>query len=143
MTIEQLSLFADNDAPSVPQVDTKDYCLVYLVTRHGGNKGNLFILHQEDAMKLCEDKCSKGRGRGGEWHFQWTSLSHFVDSNDRSAADRQYRDTHGNLTPFIFLADTGKQDKDLERLGIKKPSLKEICELLRTMGFCLQYGGGQ
>lgn len=116
-----------------------DWCLVYLTTEGCGFQGNLFILHQEDAMKLCSDECSHGVGRGGKWMFQWTSLSHFYDSGDRSAADRTMRDTQGKLEPFVFVYDTGKQDPDFKRLGIQKPGLKEMCDLLRSLGYCFEF----
>ncbi len=126
MDTNQITMFdRDEDfpepvSPKPESRDSDDMCLVYLVTKSGGNRGNLFVLPREDAQKLCEDECSHGVARGGQWMFQWTSLSHFYDSGDRSAADRQARDTHGKLTPFVFIRDTGKQDKDFERLGIKK-----------------------
>lgn len=121
--------------------DPNEWCLVYLVTRSGGNSGNLFILRKEDAQKLCEDECSHGTARGGQWFFMWTALSHFYDSGDRSAADRQQRNVHGKLEPFVFIKDTGKQDKDFERLGIKKPTISEMQKLLNDMGYELKYQG--
>lgn len=47
------------------RIDTGDWCLVYMVTRHGGYQGNLYMLHRDDAIKLCSDDCSRGYGRGG------------------------------------------------------------------------------
>lgn len=138
----QLSLFDVGEEksaePSTPP-DTDDWCLVYLVTRAGGNGGNLFVLHQEDAEKLCSDECSHGIGRGGPWMFMWTYLWRFYDSSDRSAADRQQRDTHGKLKPFKFIYDTGKQDEDFKRLGVKKPSIREIEKVLNSYGYQLEY----
>lgn len=121
--------------------DAGDWCLVYLVTRSGGNAGNLFVLHQEDAIKLCSDECSHGRARTGYWMFQWTSLNHFIDSGDASAADRQARNVHGKLEPFVFIPDTGKQDKDFKRLGIHKPDISEIETVLNDIGYKLEYKG--
>jgi len=79
MTFEQLSLFDTPDERQEKQqadiIDRiGDWCLVYLVTKSGGNKGNLFILHQDDAVKFCSDNCSHGTARGGKWMFQWTSI---------------------------------------------------------------------
>jgi len=152
---EQLSLFdlfapasepeekpAKAEEPPKPQT-ADDWCLVYLVTKSGGNAGNLFVLKREDAQALCSDECSHGVARGGQWMFQWTSLSHFYDSGNRSAADRQARDTHGKLTPFVFLKDTGKQDKDFERLGIKKPDIWQIKAILQELGYELTYKGSK
>lgn len=81
-------------------------------------------------MKLCSDKCSEGIGRGGRWHFQWTTIDHFIHQNDTY---------DGRLEDFVFIRDTGKQDKDLERLGIKKPSIKEMGEILRGMGYLITF----
>jgi len=106
-----------------------------MVTEGTGWQGNLFVLHREDAIKLCSDECSHGVGRGGKWMFQWTSLSHFYDSGDRSAADRAQRDTQGNLEPFVFIMDTGKQDEDFKRLGIRKPYPDEMGDILRQLGY--------
>ena len=144
---EQLTLFDFvSDAAKLPEVkpltNEDDYVLVYLVTMKGGNQGNLFVLHREDAIKLCEDECSHGSARQGRWMFNCTSLSHFYDSNNRSVADRQARDTHGKLTPFVFLRDTGKQDKDFERLGIHKPDIDEISNILRKHGYEIKYQNG-
>ena len=121
--------------------DIGDWCLVYLVTRSGGNSGNLFVLHREDAIKLCSDECSHGVSRGGHWMFNWTSLDHFYDSKNASKADRQMRNVHGDLEPFVFIRDTGKQDKDFERLGIHKPDIYEIKKVLRSIGYEMEYKG--
>lgn len=59
-----------------------EYALVYLVTKAGGWAGNLFVLSVEDAKTLCSDECSRGWGRGGPWHFQWTTIDHFAQMND-------------------------------------------------------------
>lgn len=144
----QIGLF-DFDEPAKPQVKEQpeqknnvgDWCLIYLVTRSGGNSGNLFVLHREDAIKLCSDECSHGIARGGHWMFNWTSLDHFYDSKNASAADRQMRNVYGDLEPFVFIKDTGKQDKDFERLGIKKPNIYEIEDVLNSIGYKLQYKG--
>lgn len=121
--------------------DIGDWCLVYLVTQCGGNSGNLFVLHREDAIKLCSDECSHGVARGGRWMFNWTSLEHFYDSKDASKADRQMRNVHGDLEPFVFIRDTGKQDKDFERLGIHKPGIWEVENILRSIGYRMEYKG--
>ena len=113
-----------------PELD--DWALVYLVTRSGGNRGNLFILRKEDAQKLCEDECSHGSGNFGQWMFQWTSLTHFVTQNDTYDA---------RLEDFVFIYDTGRQDQDFKRLGIQKPELNEMKELLESMGYQLVYKG--
>lgn len=147
MTEQQLNLFemlSEDTAPEPapkpePEPDSNDWCLIYLVTMNGGNQGNLFILHREDAIKLCEDECSHGSARQGKWMFCWTSLSHFYDSNDRSKADRQARNVHGVLEPFVFIPDTGKQDKDFERLGIVKPNIREMSKILSECGYELKY----
>lgn len=62
----QLSLFDSIDIPGIPveHIET-DMCLVYLVTMKGGNSGNVFVLHKEDAIKFCSDPCSHGTSRGG------------------------------------------------------------------------------
>lgn len=152
--IDELSIFDLLDLPEEPepkpapekakepesdQDPAEDWCLVYLVTKSGGNAGNLFVLIREDAQTLCSDECSHGMARNGQWMFQWTSLSHFRDTGDRSAADRQARDTHGKLTPFVFIRDTGKQDKDFERLGIHKPDIYQIEKILKGLGYQLTY----
>lgn len=121
--------------------DIGDWCLVYLVTQCGGNSGNLFVLHREDAIKLCSDECSHGVARGGHWMFNWTSLEHFYDSKDASKADRQMRNVYGDLEPFVFIYDTGKQDKDFERLCIHKPNILEIEDILRSIGYRMEYKG--
>jgi len=126
----QLSLF--NEAkPQKPKINIDEWALVYLVTFAGGNQGNLFLLPIEDAKKLCSDKCSHGVGRGGHWMFQWTSVKHFVRQNDTY---------DGRLEDFLFIWDSGKQDKDFERLGLKKPSLKEQTEVLHEMGYVMTFG---
>lgn len=129
-------LAAEQPEAEEPQINVGDWCLVYLVTKSGGNKGNLFLLHRGDAIKLCSDECSHGQARGGHWMFQWTSMSHFVNGD---AASAQHQDVHGNLPGFKFVRDTGKQDADFERLGIKKPKLKEMCELLRSWGYLFEF----
>ena len=131
---EQISLFDLIEPQEEPEKEDDgyldEYALVYLVTKAGGWKGNLFILSVEDAKKLCSDKCSQGRSRNGSWMFQWTTIRHFVSMNDTY---------DGRLNDFEFIWDTGKQDKDFERLGIKKPSLKEQCELLHKMGYVMTW----
>ena len=103
-----------------------DYALVYLVTRSGGTQGNLWVLRTEDAKRLCSDECSHGQARGGFWMFQWTTIRHFAHQND------QY---DGRIEDFLFIFDTGKQDKDFERLGIDKPTLAEQFELISRLGY--------
>lgn len=118
------------------EFDPEAWALVYLVTKAGGAKGNLWVLRKEDAMALCEDECSHGMARGGRWMFNWTSLSHFA--NDDSGA-AQHKDVHGTLKPFVFIFDTGKQDADFERLGIIKPYPSEISDILRRLGYRMTY----
>ena len=142
--IEQLSLFDTLEAPkeTIPEPkedNSKDYCLIYLVTRSGGNQGNIWILEKGDAIKFCSDPCSHGMARGGYWMMMWTSMEHFRRDD---AGAKQHKDVHGKLTPFKFIYDTGKQDKDFQRLGIKKPGIKEISELLRSMGYLMEFEGG-
>ena len=139
--IDQLSFFDIEEAPKSPITEPKneevtDWCLVYLVTRSGGNQGNLFILHQDDAIKLCEDKCSHGQARQGQWMFMWTSLEHFRKDD---AGAKQHKNVHGELEPFVFKFDTGKQDKDFERLGIKKPDIWEMENILNDLGYKMKY----
>ena len=142
---EQLSLFdwlepaQEPEEEQTPDIDVSDYCLVYLVTRSGGNQGNIWVLHREDAIKFCSDPCSHGQARGGYWMMMWTSMEHFT-MNDAGA--KQHQNVHGKLEPFKFIADTGKQDKDFERLGIQKPSITEIADLLRSMGYLMEFEGG-
>lgn len=123
---KQLSLFQEE--PETHELDPRvyEYSLVYLVTCAGGNQGNLWVLKNEDAMKLCEDECSHGQGRGGRWMFMFTRLDHFI------RRDYSYGDEHED---FLFIYDNGKQDRDFERLGIIKPTLKERAELLESMGY--------
>lgn len=122
---QQLSFFSEPE-PEKPKYDLKEWALVYLVTFSGGNRGNLFLLPVEDAKKLCSDKCSEGTNFGGKWHFQWTTTEHFVRQNE----------TYDNrLEDFVFIRETGKQDEDLKRLGIKKPTLKEQSDILMSMGY--------
>lgn len=139
--MEQMSMFAVPEAPKSPITEPKrndvdDWCLVYLVTRSGGNQGNLFILHRDDAIKLCSDKCSHGKARQGHWMFMWTSLEHFRRDDDGAA---QHKNVHGVLEPFVFKFDTGKQDKDFERLGIKKPDIWEMKNILESLGYSMKY----
>lgn len=140
---EQLSFFQPVEEPkttiSEPKpINLEDYCLIYLVTRSGGNQGNIWILKREDAIKFCSDPCSHGRARQGHWMMMWTSMEHFAQDD---AGAQQHKDTHGKLTPFKFIYDTGKQDKDFQRLGIHKPGIKEISELLRSMGYLMEFEG--
>ena len=131
--MDQLSIFDFMQQEEEPQEDDShldEYALVYMVTEKGGWSGNLFILPTEDAKRLCSDECSHGRGRGGHWHFQWTTLRHFVHQHDTY---------DGSLEDFAFIWDTGKQDKDFERLGIKKPTLPEQSELLHKMGYVMMW----
>ena len=74
--------------------------------------------------------------------FNWTSLDHFADEGSEAAA-RQQENTHGKLEPFVFIPDTGKQDADFERLGIKKPTLEECNAVLNSMGYELHYKTGK
>lgn len=138
----QISFFENVDKPKEekPQTQKTDMCLVYLVTKSGGNSGNLFVLHREDAIKLCTDECSHGSARGGQWMFQWTSLEHF--RRDDAGAD-QHKNVHGKLEPFVFIPDTGKQDADFERLGISKPSRKEMQDVLLQLGYEMKYQGSK
>lgn len=132
--MEQLSLFGfiEPDEPEEKEDDSylDDWALVYLVTKAGGWQGNLFVMKVEDAKKFCSDDCSHGQARGGYWMFQWTTLRHFVHQND------QY---DGRREDFEFIWDTGKQDKDFERLGIQKPTLKESSEILNKMGYVMTW----
>lgn len=117
------------------RIDTGDWCLVYMVTRHGGYQGNLYMLHREDAIKLCSDDCSRGRGQWGEWMFCWTSMDHFAKDDDAAI---MHKNVHSKLEPFEFIRDSGKQDDDFKRLGIIKPELYEMEEELKRMGFELK-----
>lgn len=139
---DQISFFELSEPTEKPgeknenQYDPREWALVYLVTRHGGYKGNLFILSIPDAQTLCEDPCSRGIGRGGEWFFMWTSIDHFIRKDD------VYGDTKHSGTErpkFLFLHDTGKQDKDFERLGIKKPSFIQSEEIIKAIGYDIDY----
>ena len=146
--MEQLSLFDTIQEPKIekneePKVDVGDWCLVYLVTFSGGNKGNLFVLHELDAIKLCSDECSHGIARGGKWMFNWTSLKHFDGRGGTESAEQQFRNVHQKLEPFVFIRDTGKQDADFERLGIDKPDIKEIEQILESIGYRMEYKGEQ
>lgn len=138
--MEQLSLFdfKEQAAPkkTTSGIEPNDWALVYLVTKAGGAKGNLWVLKKEDAMKLCEDDCSHGIARGGRWMFNWTSLSHFTKDDDGA---KQHKDVHGTLKPFVFLFDTGKQDADFQRLGITKPYPSEVSDILRHLGYRMTY----
>lgn len=132
--VEQLDMF--DSLGMVEEGESKDdsmldeYALVYLVARAGGIKGNLFILKTEDAKTFCSDDCSHGYGRGGPWCMMWTTIRHFVHQNDTY---------DGRLKDFVFIFDTGKQDKDFERLGIKKPTLKEQTDILHKMGYVMAF----
>lgn len=55
----------------------------------------------------------------------------------------QHKNVHGKLEPFVFIKDTGAQDDDLERLGIKKPDIAEIEEVLTDMGYSIEYKGAR
>ena len=122
--------------------ELSEWALVYLVTYAGGNQGNLFVLRKEDAQKFCGDKCSHGTARGGKWLMQWTSLDKFANKGNAEAT-AQMENVHGELEPFIFIRDTGKQDKDFERLGIQKPSIDECPRLLESMGYQFKYKSGK
>ena len=113
-------------------LNAEDYAVVYLVTQggeyyHAHFNGNLFVLTIEDAMKFCSDDCSKGTSRGNQWIMMWTSIKKYAEHNnhlgDNKHADRKKE-------PFVFIKDTGKQDKDFERLGIHKPSIEECKKIL-------------
>ncbi len=141
--IDQLSFFdhVEEPKPTITEakpINKEDWCLIYLVTRSGGNQGNIWILKRDDAIKFCSDPCSCGIGRGGPWIMMWTSMDHFIQDD---AGAKQHKDVHGKLTPFKFIYDTGKQDKDFERLGIDKPGIKEISELLQSMGYLMEFEG--
>lgn len=142
--MEQLDMFGGSIVPEraadTPTPDLSEWALVYLVTKSGGNRGNLFILRVQDAQTLCEDECSHGQARGGQWMFQWTTLDHFA-RNDSAAA--QHKNVHGKLEPFVFIRDTGKQDRDFARLGIHKPTLQECSDLLKFMGYELKFKGSK
>lgn len=119
-----------SDAPPEEQAkaryDFNEWALVYLVTKSGGHRGNLWILKTEDAQKLCSDKCSHGEAKGGHWIFMWTTLHHFFHQNDTYDGRRE---------KFVFVKDSGKQDKDFERLGIIKPSWSEVCNIVNDLGY--------
>lgn len=140
--MKQITLFDFLEEPASTPAHTKEdnsqsdeWALVYLVTFGSGFKGNLFVLKRDDAIKLCQDDCSHGIGRGGEWMFCWTSLGHFLKDDDAAS---QHKNVHGNLEDFVFLLDTGKQDADFERLGIIKPTLAESKAILQRMGYNLK-----
>lgn len=120
-TIEQKTKREENE-------ELKEWALVYMVFRHSGYQGNLFLLKKDDAIKLCSDECSHGVGRGGAWAFFWTTIDHFIRQNDIY---------DGRLESFVFIKDNGKQDKDFERLGIKKPTRDEQSRILRDMGYIM------
>lgn len=129
--MEQLSFFDQEPEEPVKVQENDDsyldeWALVYLVTRSGGTQGNLWVLKTEDAKKLCSDECSHGQARGGHWMFQWTTIRHFVHQNDQY--DKRLED-------FLFIFDTGKQNKDFKRLGIEKPTLAEQFDLIRRLGY--------
>lgn len=119
-----------------PEYNPAEWALVYLVTRRGGYKGNLFILTVQDAQALCSDACSRGIGRGGEWFFMWTTIDHFVRKDDAYGETKHA----GTERPkFVFLADTGKQDRDFERLNIQKPTYKQCAEIIHRLGYQIDY----
>lgn len=127
---EQISLFdSDNCKDEEDISELGNYALVFLVTKSGGNRGNLFVLPIEDAQKLCSDESSHGISRGGHWMFQWTSILHFVHQNDTY---------DGRLEDFVFIKDSGRQDKDFARLGIRKPTISEQCDILRKLGYVMK-----
>ena len=103
-----------------------EYSLVYLVSFKEGYRGNMFLLKTADARKFCSDDCSAGKG----WMFQWTTINHFVHQND------QY---DGRLEKFVFIPDKGMQDDDFERLGIVKPTISEMKDVLKNIGYELVY----
>ena len=128
---EQLSLFEEEPQQKRKperQIDRRlsEYALVYMVTKAGGWAGNLFVLSVEDAKTLCSDECSRGWGQGGPWHFQWTTIDHFAHMNDTY---------DGRRPSFEFIKDTGKQDGDFARLGIRKPGKSVIFDMLFDMGY--------
>ena len=131
---EQLSIFDIINKPDAPEPDKKDelkdWALVYLVKKASGNAGNLWVMRVEDAQKLCSDDCSHGQALGGYWMFQWTTIDHFVRQNDQY--DKRLED-------FVFIWDSGKQDKDFDRLGIRKPTLKEQTEVLHRLGYVMTW----
>lgn len=131
---EQLSIFDIINKPDTPEPDKKDelkdWALVYLVKKASGNAGNLWVMPVEDAQKLCSDDCSHGQAHGGYWMFQWTTIDHFVRQNDQY--DKRLED-------FVFIWDSGKQDKDFDRLGIRKPTLKEQTEVLHRLGYVMTW----
>lgn len=127
---EQMSLFDIKEPDFLEtQADNSyldEYALVYLITMHAGVSGNLFILKTEDAKTFCSDDCSHGKAFQGSWMMMWTTIRHFIHQNDTY---------DGRLEKFVFVKDTGKQDKDFERLGIRKPTRHEITEILHNMGY--------
>ena len=131
---EQLSIFDIINKPDTPEPDKKDelkdWALVYLVKKESGNAGNLWVMPVEAAQKLCSDDCSHGQAYGGYWMFQWTTIDHFVRQNDQY--DKRLED-------FVFIWDSGKQDKDFDRLGIRKPTLKEQTEILHRLGYVMTW----
>ena len=107
-------------------MDLENLALVYMVTAKGGNAGNLFILDKQDAIRLCSDDCSKGAARGSSWLFMWTTIDHYIRNDDEYA---------GNKPEFVFIKDSGKQDADFARLGIRKLTQSEQKEIIERIGY--------
>lgn len=83
--------------------DPKSEAVVYMVTQAGGCATWLYVLTREDAIKFCSHPSTKGKGRGGEWLFMWTTA--FTDWRDHTKEFRR--------------KDDGRFDKLFEELGIE------------------------
>lgn len=90
------------------EYDTSARADVYIVTQAGtfGTARVLWQMTVADAMKVCSDPSTMGRGRGGEWMLNWTC--------------HRVTDTTGDaiLVAERFVHDDGRFAELLERLGV-------------------------
>lgn len=98
---------------SAPQMS--DYALVYLIGANGF-VANLFVLTIEDAKKVCSDEKSARY----PWLMMWTQLA--VNNS-------------ATKIPLKFVKGICTQNDDFERLGIKKPSLRDCRRILNMYGY--------
>ena len=72
------SLTLDNYADNT-SLDPDAEAVVYMVTEKGGCSTWMFVMKRSDAVKFCSSDKSQGKGRGGQWHFQFTTNYNFRD----------------------------------------------------------------
>ena len=76
----------------------RDIAIVYMTFSSGHNqKGPMFYMSTEDAMKFCSDKRTSGGGFGGGWHMVWIRLEHYAECFPKPSKIKRWQNDRGDF----------------------------------------------